>query len=210
MSNPFSPLAAAPNLTRVSLGELRIPSGRLEACDPYVNLGQGAVVRVPPGTYPVSVIVAEVEPGHTREAALVVALATAEPMRTVLFQDDGPVPFDPEARTLAVSVDAGTVAFVDADAVAAGMPPDSSDWYDAVFDSGGPSSWFALQDSPDHLIEGSANITLPAAPHGENIVLAHSGWGDGVYQLVGTEDAEGHLASVAIDLGVAPLAVPGS
>ena len=42
------------------LGMLRVPSGRLEASDPFIMLGSGLVFRIPPGTYPVKVTVADV------------------------------------------------------------------------------------------------------------------------------------------------------
>ena len=85
------------------------------------------------------------------------------------------------------------------------MPPedDSTDWYDLLFDSGEPTSWFELMDSADHYREGSANITMPLATAGENVVLSHSGWGDGFYPVVTTHAADGTLLGVHIDLLVA-------
>ncbi|MFJ3406649.1 DUF4241 domain-containing protein [Promicromonospora sp. NPDC090134] len=103
-----------------------------------------------------------------------------------------------------VGVDAGTVGFADAEAIAACMPDDdSTDWYDEVFDSGEPTSWFELMDSPDHYREGTANVTMPLAQAGENVVLSHSGWGDGFYPVVTTHAADGSLLGVHIDLLVA-------
>ena len=40
------------------------------------------------------------------------------------------------------------------------------------------------------------------ARSGENVILAHSGWGDGVYPLLQTLDADGRLTGVHIDLQV--------
>ena len=97
-------------------------------------------------------------------------------------------------------VDAGAVAFVDHDAVATAMPP-QDDWYD-VFDSGEPDSWFSLMDSPDHYREGMANIVMPLDGAGENIIMASSGWGDGVYPVMLTRDAGGAPLGLHIDLGV--------
>ncbi|MFI5710171.1 DUF4241 domain-containing protein [Kribbella sp. NPDC051620] len=87
-----------------------------------------------------------------------------------------------EGQCLAVFVDAGTVGFADAEAVAAGMP--EGNWYEELFDNGTDRSWFSLMDSGTHLIEGCANIVMPAATAGENVVLAHSGWGDGAYPVL--------------------------
>jgi uncharacterized protein DUF4241 len=41
---------------------------------------------------------------------------------------------------------------------------------------------------------------MPAAQAGENVVLAHSGWGDGVYPVVRTVDADGKPLAIHIDL----------
>lgn len=60
-----------------------------------------------------------------------------------------------------VGLDAGTVGFVDADAVASGMPGDPQSWYDGVYDSGKPDSWFNLMDAANDTPPQTANIPLP-------------------------------------------------
>lgn len=49
--------------------------------------------------------------------------------------------------------------------------------------------------------------TAPLHPRGaaggENLVLTHSGWGDGFYPVITTHDAEGRLLGVHLDLLVA-------
>jgi hypothetical protein len=55
-------------------------------------------------------------------------------------------------------------------------------------------------DSPDHIRAGIANIRLPNATDDANIVICHSGWGDGFYPVVGGYDAAGSLVGVHIDL----------
>lgn len=185
------------------LGVLRVPSGRLEASDPFVDLGQGLVVTIPPGDYPVRVTVADVseaqDGSHLREAYLSVVLAEGEAARSEVLTPDGREPAE-EGRHYGVGVDAGTVAFADAEAVSRCMPSD--DWYEEYFDNGRDDSWFSLMDSADHLVAGCANIVMPAATAGENVVLSHSGWGDGFYPVVGTYDAEFRLVGVHLDLGV--------
>jgi hypothetical protein len=57
-------------------------------------------------------------------------------------------------------------------------------------------------DAPAPLPAGYANITLPLAADGENLVLSHSGWGDGFYPVVGSWDGDGRLLAVHIDLQV--------
>jgi hypothetical protein len=189
------------------LGVLHVPSGQVEASDPYVTLGDGLVATVPPGSYPVRVTVADVsenrDGSHPREAYLSLVISDAAPVAEVrLVSPDGAEP--PTADEFyGVGVDAGTVAFADAGAVAACMPPRGHDWYEGVFDNGTEQSWFALQDDPNHYRSGCANITMPLATAGENIVLSHSGWGDGFYPVVSTHDADGALLGVHIDLLVA-------
>ena len=181
----YSPADTVP-LSVVDLGVLRVPSGRVEACDPFVTLGDGPVFEVEPGDYPVKATVADVE------AYLSLVLADGEPASVEAAQ--------PVRGRGFVCVDAGTVAFVDHDAVATAMPP-QDDWYD-VFDSGEPDSWFFLMDSPDHYRRGAANIVMPRAGAGENVVLSYSGWGDGVYPVMLTRDADGAPLGLHIDLGV--------
>ncbi|MBN0041611.1 DUF4241 domain-containing protein [Cellulosimicrobium cellulans] len=193
------------HLTVHDLGDLVLPSGRLEASDPFARLGDGLVVRVEPGRYPVRVTVADVsdeqDGSHLREAYLSVVLAEGEvAVVEPVVPEGADVP--PEAGTAyGVPVDAGTVAFADADAVARLMP--EGDWYEEVFDDGTDTSWFSLMDSAEHLFEGVANIELPGAPDGENVVLAHSGWGDGFYPLVRTVAADGTVLGLHLDLLVA-------
>ena len=179
------PLDMVP-LSVVDLGVLRVPSGRVEACDPFVTLGDGPVFEVEPGDYPVKATVADVE------AYLSLVLADGEPAAVEAAQ--------PVRGRGIVCVDAGAVAFVDHDAVATAMPP-QDDWYD-VFDSGEPDSWFSLMDSSDHYRRGAANIVMPRAGAGENVVLSYSGWGDGVYPVMLTRDADGAPLGLHIDLGV--------
>ena len=181
----YSPADTVP-LSVVDLGVLRVPSGRVEACDPFVTLGDGPVFEVEPGDYPVRVTVADVE------AYLSLVLADGEPASVEAAQ--------PVRGRGIVCVDAGAVAFVDHDAVATAMPP-QDDWYD-VFDSGEPDSWFSLMDSPDHYRRGAVNIVMPRAGAGENVVLSYSGWGDGVYPVMLTRDADGAPLGLHIDLGV--------
>ena len=191
----YSPADTVP-LSVVDLGVLRVPSGRVEACDPFVTLGDGPVFEVEPGDYPVRVTIADVskehDGSHEREAYLSLVLADGEPASVEAAQ--------PVRGRGFVCVDAGAVAFVDHDAVVTAMPP-QDDWYD-VFDSGEPDSWFSLMDSSDHYRRGAANIVMPRAGAGENVVLSYSGWGDGVYPVMLTRDADGAPLGLHIDLGV--------
>jgi hypothetical protein len=98
-------------------------------------------------------------------------------------------------------VDAGTACFVDEGALGRGMP-DERDWLAQIFDNDTPDCWFAHMDDPAHIRPGLANIPLPLTAKDSsagNIVIVHSGWGDGVYPVVGGYDATGVLVRVHID-----------
>jgi hypothetical protein len=191
-------------LTVHDLGHLRLPSGKLGACDPFANLDYPLVVELAPGDYPVRVTVADVSPeqdgSHLREAYLSLVLSDADGATVEAAPGmEGP---PPPGRYFTVGTDAGTVAFVDAEAVLRCMP-DPTTWYQELFDSEDPTSWFSLMDADGPYPAGTANIVMPLAQNGENVVLSHSGWGDGEYWLLQTKDARGNLTGIHIDLGVA-------
>lgn len=197
-------------LTVHELGTLRVPSGHLEACDPFVNLGEvneRVVTDIPPGDYPVVLTVADTSQNQDgsdpHEAYLSLVIAPGEP---VTIGPALPPGVDEDALTedvyTAVPVDAGTVTFVDADAVPRCMPADPGSWYSWVFDTGESGSWFARMDDPSHLLAGAADIVLPLGTSGENLVLAHSGRGDGYYPVVKSYAADGSLLGVHIDLEI--------
>src|SRR5207245_6329841 len=102
----------------------------------------------------------------------------------------GEKPADPEAYE-SVGVDSGTVGFVDEVSAKTLLP-------------GGdvPDVWDAEMQADSPLPNGYANIVLPLAQNGENVVMSHSGWGDGVYPVVGAYDGDGRLLSLHIDLQV--------
>jgi hypothetical protein len=200
-------------LRTVDCGDLWLESGRLVPCDPFVTLqANGNVeVAVPPGRYPVRVTIADVseqqDGTHDREAYLSLILAD-EPAAGWRFLQPrlAGAPEEPmgEDEFVGIGVDAGTVAFVDASAVERLMP--ASNWYEELFDSDEDDSWFARMDDPAHIRNGCANIALPGATGGENLILSHSGWGDGFYAVIGTYTADGRLTGVHIDLAVLPVA----
>lgn len=182
-------------LSVVDLGELNLPSGELGACDPYVFLdGCEAWLTLPPGRYPVKVSVADLSPqqdGSDRVEAYVTLLVDpdAEEARQETLQgsDWG-----------GVGVDAGTVCFVDADAARRAFEV-VHDW-EAVVE--GPNGWFERMNDPNHLGSGFANVLLPGLTDGSNLVMCHSGWGDGIYPVVVGYDEKGRVVRVHIDLGV--------
>lgn len=179
----------------VDCGELSLPSGRLAICDPFTGMRRGGNPRValPPGRCRVRVTLADVSGRHGSPlcaAYASLALSSAPETRRELLIPGFPV-------------DSGTACFVDDEALVHGMPPEE-DWYAGIFENGNPSSWFARKEDPGHIREGIANVPLPLGRNGWNLVLFPSGWGDGVYPVIGGYDAQGHLVAVHVDFAVIP------
>lgn len=199
-------------LSLTDCGSLALPTGRLVACDPFVCLepADNPAVTVPPGRYRVVVTMADVsgrgDGSHMREAYATLILdddAVEATRRIITPFADGSTPppeMTDDGQYLGFPVDSGTACLVDDGAVATAMP--GGNWHDALFDTGRPDSWFARMDDPGHIRAGLANIALPLAANGENIVIVHSGWGDGSYPVVGGYDAAGRLVRVHIDFMV--------
>ena len=184
-------------LSLFDLGVLRVPSGQIVACDPFVSLDRGPVYSVEPGDYPVRLTLADMsmaqDGSSLKEAYLSVVLAdgeaaSAEIARTIDGHKQG------------VVVDAGAVGFADNMAVETAMPPPGVDWCDEIFDSGEPDAWISVLYSAEHLRAGAANIVMPLAKNGENVVFSRSGWGDGFYPVMLTRDADGTPLGLHIDL----------
>lgn len=196
-------------LSVVDCGFLYMPTGRLVACDPFTSLTKEPTpsVQVDPGRYRVLVTLADVseanDGSHMREAYATLMLdeSAVETTRRIITPTEGadcPPEMDENYTYYGFPVDAGTACFVDQGAVEAAMP-DEGEWYETLFETGTPDSWFARMDDPGHIREGLANIPLPRAAQGENIVVIHSGWGDGFYPVVGGYAAAGRLVRVHID-----------
>lgn len=188
----------------VELGRLRVPSGLLEASDPFVTLGDGPVFEIEPGNHEAFVTIADVseeqDGSHEREAYLSLVLGDGVVSSVEAAASVRGVPEPGEYW--GVGVDAGTVAFADHEAIGTSMPDESdgSSWYDDVFENGTETSWFSIMDSAGHYEAGLANIVMPLAQDGENVILAHSGWGDGFYPVVVTKDSAGRILGIHIDL----------
>jgi hypothetical protein len=190
------------SLIVVECGDLVLPSGRLVAADPFVMLmRQNRYYRVPAGVYPVRVTIDETIEREMYVSLVLANTDEAERRLLIPYQPDGNLCPEPESgKFYGVAVDAGTVCFVDDEAVQQGMPVDDSTWHPELFDSGKDDSWFNLMDNPAHIRAGLANIRLPRATDSANIIISHSGWGDGFYPVVGSFDNQGNLVAVHIDL----------
>lgn len=186
----------------VDCGELFLPSGRLVAADPFAMLSrENDYYAVPPGRYPVRVTVDETLQREMYVSLLLSGESEARRAPLIPYHTDGQPypPLEPEEE-YGIPVDAGTVCFVDDEAVRRGMPAEESDWYETVFENDSDDCWFNQIDADAPLPAGLANIPLPLAADGSNIIISHSGWGDGFYAVIGGYDAQGRLVAVHIDL----------
>jgi len=163
---------------------------------------------VPKGRFPVIVTLADVssaqDRSHVREAYASILFSTApEAYRQAipLVRDGEERPETKGEDFVGFGVDAGTACFVD-DTVVGSCMPDPNTWYEDLFENARSDCWFKRMDDPLHIREGIANIVLPLARNGENLVLFHSGWGDGTYPVVGSFDETGHLLAAHIDFFV--------
>jgi hypothetical protein len=195
-------------LSMVDCGELALPTGQLLACDPFAFMRStgNPCMAVPPGRYRVIVTLADVsgagDGSHIREAYATLLLdeAAEEVSRrivTPLYEGQCPPEMTGDGEYHGFPVDAGTACFVDGGALATGMP--ENNWLEEVFENDSPDCWFERMDDPGHIRAGLANVPLPLAQAGENIVIVHSGWGDGHFPVVGGYDAAGRLVRVHID-----------
>jgi len=194
----------------ISCGKLTVPSGRLVASDPFACLQprDNPYISVPKGSFPVVVTLADVsasqDKSHIREAyASIVFFSGDEAYRKAI-----PLAKDGEDRPelegdhfIGFSVDTGTACFVD-DSVVGPCMPDPETWYEGLFENSKPDCWFQQMDNPELIRAGIANIALPLAKSGENLVLFHSGWGDGLFPVIGSFDSAGRLLAAHIDFFV--------
>jgi len=188
----------------LDLGTLKVDSGKLLACDPFMDLPDGLIYAVPKGDHAVCVTIADVsdagDGSHKRESYLSMVIRASEAVSHRVLMPEKQKPLRDPKAFYGVRVGAGTVAFADAENAKKLLP--KGNLYEQLFENGKPEAWFAQMDSDSPLPKGYANIVLPKAKHGENIILSHSGWGDGFYPVIGTFGADGRLAGVHIDLQV--------
>jgi len=201
-------------LSKVLCGMLKLPSGKLVCCDPFAAMSktENSFVQVPTGEFEAIVTLADVslelDRSHYREAyaSIIFDESKKEVSRKILeLTVDGKPGGEQlqDGEYYGFGVDAGTACFVDAESLIEGMP-DEDTWFDELFDCAGEKCWFELMDDPNYIHDGIANIELPLTKEKNNLVLFHSGWGDGIYPVIGGYDTSGNLIAVHIDFFVIP------
>ena len=201
-------------LCPVKCGKLKVSSGKLVCCDPFSGMDKtgNPYIDIPRGDHEVVVTVATLNPEKPYKsyrnayASLIIDETLTETKRKDLlpFLAGGVPAAELEGDDVYVfEVDAGTACFVDAQAVEEGMP-EEYEWYNLFDNDTDDGCWFDLLDDSDHIHEGIANVRLPEAGDNSNLIMFQSGWGDGVYSIVGGYDDQDRLAAIHIDFGILP------
>jgi Protein of unknown function (DUF4241) len=199
--------------------ELRLPSGRIVACDPFTGLGPYGgdpfTVAVPPGRYPVTASVVEIassdgsesEPERGAESEsepesepelphLRVAAARLTILDEPVASWEQAVAPEQDLGSLGddefygYGVDAGTGCFVDAD---------------AVEPLGGFESDTGTLLAAFEAVDWAATVVTLADPgSGHNLVAFSSGWGDGAYPTWIGRTLTGEVACLVTEFFVIP------
>jgi hypothetical protein len=103
-----------------------------------------------------------------------------------------------EGEFAGFAIDSGNACFIDESTIGPGMPAPQT-WKAALFENERADCWSRQMEDPNHIHPGMANIPLPQAKHGENVVLFQSGWGDGHYPVIGSFDENDELVAAHID-----------
>lgn len=198
-------------LDTISCGKLTLSSGKLMVCDPFTGMSKSdnSFIKVPPGEYEVIVTLADVSSNldgtHIREAyaSLIIDQNSLEHSRKFIeLTKNGKASNQPlkNDEFYGYSVDTGTSCFADAETINQYMP-DEETWYEGLFENNDSHCWFDQMDDETLIRNGIANISLPLNDD-SNLILFHSGWGDGVYPIVGGYDSSGRLIAVHTDFFV--------
>jgi hypothetical protein len=162
-----SDLAADRSLRQLSAGHLSLPTGRIVACDPQVISGEEEpfLTAVPPGAYPVTLLLAKDDDGEWVAAAQI--HFKQDP---VVRWETARTPEDGDLEETGYGVDSGTGCFLDASALPQAVRFIETEEADALMDlePGGEDQRFSL------------NFVLRDQPPA-NLVAFPTGSGEGLY-----------------------------
>jgi hypothetical protein len=177
-----------------SIGQLRLPTGRVVVCEPEqrARLPEPLERPLSPGGYPVRISIAHFPNGDQRIALAVLQLKPAAPVRfeiaTTAGQDVATLNND---EVFGHGVDSGTSSFMDVEAARALKERyDLDDAYWNHFWEEKKKSYVPTRDW--------ANIVLDENT-GLNVVAFSSGWGDGFYASYWGYDHRGELVCLITD-----------
>ena len=198
-------------LVLLALGEVNITTGKIIACDPLVCLCDTLpfTKTVLPGKYPVTACIAKTEKSGDRYAAVKLAFTNENAIRwemaVVAGQDIAELKEDDEY--FGFPVDAGLGCFCDAEA------QNLYNQFEENFMQKNPEGniyddFFAAEFKKNALNQNShddigdwLNFYLPNKP-GLNVIMFHSGYGDGMYPSYWGITTEEKICSLVIDFQV--------
>jgi hypothetical protein len=181
-------------LKRVSVGNLVLPSGRIVAQDPFVDVYEEPFTRtVAPGTYPVYLTIAHLPDGDQRVAFATVAFRPAVPKtwEMALLPGDDPDELE-EDEVFGYGVDLGAGAFVDAETL--------KDYQQRYADEDDPYERMQLMEKVAGTTCSYLNLEVDSTSGG-NLVAFDAGWGDGAYASYFGLDQQG-VCCLVTDFGV--------
>jgi hypothetical protein len=181
--------SASQTLRRVPAGTLRLPTGRIVACDPQVISGQeeAFVTSVGPGDYPVTLLLAKDDDSEWVAAAQIhfrnEPVARWETART---------PEDGDLETVGYGVDNGTGCFIDAAVlpVAAQLADGNEEYGDTLAD---------VEAAPD---SDSVSVEISLGDAAGNLVAFGTGTGSGLYPSFFGLGADGQPVCLVTDFEV--------
>jgi hypothetical protein len=177
-------------------GKLHLPSGRIIACDPFVNMDRPPfTVTVPPGEYPVRLALVEGGNDDRRVAFARLAISPGPVVRWEMALVAGQDPTAlKDGEIFGYPVDAGTGSFVDADTAADAWPKMTADEDIA-------QGW-TTQGDKIGAGRGTPTFLLDVDMGPGNIIMFTSGWGDGFYASWFGYDAQGKVAALVTDFNI--------
>ncbi|MBL7909966.1 MAG: DUF4241 domain-containing protein [Bacteroidia bacterium] len=197
-------------LTFLELGNLNLPTGKIVACDPLVCLGDTPAFTktVKPGIYPVTVCIAGDGDFAGRYAAVKLEFSKTKATKweLALLEGQDIKNLSTEDSFYGYPVDAGLGCFCDFET------QDNYLKFDRDFYSKNPNgniydNFFAgefkknADPTNPHSIGDWLNFHLPNAPE-QNVMMFHSGFGDGLYPCYWGIDDNGEICSLIVDFMV--------
>lgn len=178
------------SMRRVPAGKLHLPTGEIVACDPQVISGEeeAFVQTVPPGSYPVTLLLAKDDESEWVAAAQI----HFRPEPAVRWET-ARTPEDGDLETVGYGVDNGTGCFVDASQLgtAAQLADGNEEYADTLAD---------IEAAPDSE-SLHAEVKLGSKPAG-NLIAFGTGTGSGLYPSFFGFGADGKPVCLVTDFEV--------
>lgn len=179
-------------LSRIEIGKLGVPSGRIVACDPFIcDRIEAFSRRVPTGKFPVQLAVARLSQDDERVAFARILFADRPAERWEMALRPGQTLRDLQPGYIhGYGVDTGTGAFMDAATLAPYLAATADE-----------AATMRLVDVLNAAPVGTRAWLL--RPYGQaNVAMFSSGLGDGFYASYFGLDSAGRVVALVTDFGV--------